>query len=195
MEEQEFLTWFKKLDIVSDADILAILKAEGFYKIRHLKDFKVDQDLPSLPLKKAKKRRFVSAVKELEINKWRFPSDDAAEIILSDANDVGRTKEPEFDLDDVKMTMQLRKKFEKSNVIIPNPATDKHKFFNSLFCKLFKACYVHLQSRFVDYFKSERKSRWEFSCAMKRIQHAYEAIVNTPTGETGGDIFRCQQSR
>jgi hypothetical protein len=187
-EEQQFIIWFQTLDIDVDskADILAILKAEGFYKIQHLKDFHIDEDLCSLPLKKAEKRRFLSGLKELEINEWRLPPNLYDKSILAPEKDVRGSQETEVDLGGVKMTMQLRKKFEQENLIIPNPVTDKHKFFNSLFCKLFNACYVHLQSRFVKYFKSERKSRWEFRSAMERIQHAYEGIVNTPTGGTGG---------
>jgi hypothetical protein len=183
--DAEFLKWIKSLEIQNDHDVLEILKCDGFYKLKHMKDFRGEEDLRNLPLKKAEARRFLSAVKELEQNNWQLSSTGATKN--DDEQPVHITNPPaEVTLAGVKMSEKLRKQFAKENVIFTNPLNDKHVFFNALFPTLFNASYTRLQSRFVNYFKSERKRRWDFKCSISKIEERYDTLVHKPVGQSGG---------
>ncbi|CAB4007113.1 Hypothetical predicted protein [Paramuricea clavata] len=167
--EVKLLEWIKSLEIQNEHDVLEIMKCDGFYKLKHLKDFRSEEDLHNLPLKKAEARRFLCGLEELEKNCWQFcPMSDSKE---DDERSVHITVPPtKITLGGVKMTEKLRKQFEKENVIITNPLNDKRRFFNDVFATLFNASYARLQSRFVHYFKAERKQRWEFKCNIQKLR-------------------------
>ena len=183
--EVKLLEWIKSLEIQNEHDVLEIMKCDGFYKLKHLKDFRGEEDLHNLPLKKAEARRFLCGLEELEKNCWQFcPVSDSKE---DDERSVHITVPPtKITLGGVKMTEKLRKQFEKENVIITNPLNDKHRFFNDVFATLFNASYARLQSRFVHYFKAERKQRWEFKCNISKVEAKYDILVHKPVGQGGG---------
>jgi hypothetical protein len=183
--EVKLLEWIKSLEIQNEHDVLEIMKCDGFYKLKHLKDFRGEEDLHNLPLKKAEARRFLCGLEELEKNCWQFcPVSNSKE---DDEQTVHITVPPtKITLGGVKMTEKLRKQFEKENVIITNPLNDKHRFFNDVFATLFNASYARLQSRFVHYFKAERKQRWEFKCNISKVEAKYDILVHKPVGQGGG---------
>lgn len=58
--ELAFEEWIKSLDLKKKTEILDFIK--DFCRLAHLKEYDVKEDLDSLVLKKAEKRRFVSNV-------------------------------------------------------------------------------------------------------------------------------------
>lgn len=176
-----FIEWIGSLELEKAEDVAESMKYQGFYKLLHLNDFDIEEDLENLPLKKAEKKRFISSFKELITNNWQPSFETKNQVVTRE------TSQPkEVTLEGVKMTGNLRKKFEKENIIIPNPLNEKQRFFNKLFPSLFCGSYSTLQCNFSAYFKSERKERWEFKCSISKSEAKYDTLVNKTVGDGGG---------
>jgi hypothetical protein len=81
------------------------------------------------------------------------------------------------------MSDSTKKYFERERLLYPYPKTDKQKHSNRIFPALYKASYAFLQTRFPQYFRSQRILRWDFIQAMnqmkkKRDMLMFETIAN-----------------